>query len=524
MAKYTTDGNLIWVYGTSESELLGFNYTYPSTIIPTCVTIDSSDNIIVTIQTQAEDSGYITKYYSNGTMAWHTQIFPLSGSVGLSSVVVFNVNVPPFEPSFNYVVAGSFNGTIFFKESGNDITPNSDKGDGFEVFLNPIDGSVVDWHQYQLSSSDQGTLLASSNDHTHICTLDDFWPLGDDQCGGLTIVEDFGNEYCVSKSSSSDLRETNLSIDAAGNIIIAGYFHGDIFFDSITLTTSAKDGDYDIFLAKIGDNLIVPNVVGMTAANANTAITSVGLKPVNGGNEYSNAVVAGLVSSQIPAGSTVVATGSTVTYKVSLGNPTVPNIVGMTAAAANTAIINANLAVGTVTTAYSNTVVAGNVISQSPAAGTVVTTGSSVSYVVSLGKSLGKPTVPNIVGMTAAVANTAVVNANLVVGTVTTAYSNTVAAGNVISQTPVAGTKVATGSKVKYVISLGEKPIVPNIVGMAASDANTTIIDANLVVGTVTTKYSNTVVAGKVISQSPAAGKAVAIGSKVKYVISLGKK
>ncbi|MGD0573703.1 MAG: PASTA domain-containing protein, partial [Sedimentisphaerales bacterium] len=186
--------------------------------------------------------------------------------------------------------------------------------------------------------------------------------------------------------------------------------------------------------------------------------------------------------------------------------------------------INANLAVGTVTTAYSNTVVAGNVISQSPAAGTVVTTGSSVSYVVSLGKSLGKPTVPNIVGMTAAVANTAVVNANLVVGTVTTAYSNTVAAGNVISQTPVAGTKVATGSKVKYVISLGEKPIVPNIVGMAASDANTTIIDANLVVGTVTTKYSNTVVAGKVISQSPAAGKAVAIGSKVKYVISLGKK
>ena len=59
---------------------------------------------------------------------------------------------------------------------------------------------------------------------------------------------------------------------------------------------------------------------------------------------------------------------------------------------------------------------------------------------------------------------------------------------------------------------------------MAASDANTTIIDANLVVGTVTTKYSNTVVAGKVISQSPAAGKAVAIGSKVKYVISLGKK
>lgn len=64
---------------------------------------------------------------------------------------------------------------------------------------------------------------------------------------------------------------------------------------------------------------------------------------------------------------------------------------------------------------------------------------------------------------------------------------------------------------------------MPNVVGMAASDANTAIVNTNLVVGTITTKYSNTVAAGNVISPNPAAGKAVAIGSKVKYVISLGK-
>jgi serine/threonine-protein kinase len=150
----------------------------------------------------------------------------------------------------------------------------------------------------------------------------------------------------------------------------------------------------------------------------------------------------------------------------------------------------------------------------------MVAIGSKVKYIISLGT---KPIVPNVVGMTASDANTAIVDANLVVGTVTTKYSNTVDAGKVISQSPAAGRAVAIGSKVKYIISLGKKPIVPNVVGMVAPDANTAIVDANLVVGTVTTKYSNTVDAGKVISQSPAAGKAVAIGSKVKYVISLGK-
>ncbi len=60
--------------------------------------------------------------------------------------------------------------------------------------------------------------------------------------------------------------------------------------------------------------------------------------------------------------------------------------------------------------------------------------------------------------MTAAKANAAIKSVdNLKVGTVTTAYSNTVAKGVVISQNPAAGTEVAIGSKVNYVKSLGEK-------------------------------------------------------------------
>ncbi len=63
--------------------------------------------------------------------------------------------------------------------------------------------------------------------------------------------------------------------------------------------------------------------------------------------------------------------------------------------------------------------------------------------------------VPDIVGLTQADANTAITSAGLIVGTITTDYNDTVAAGNVISQYPAAGTSALPGSAVDFVISLG---------------------------------------------------------------------
>ena len=61
--------------------------------------------------------------------------------------------------------------------------------------------------------------------------------------------------------------------------------------------------------------------------------------------------------------------------------------------------------------------------------------------------------VPNVVGDTQAAATTAITGAGLVVGTVTTASSTTVPPGDVISESPVAGTMVAHGSAVNLVVS-----------------------------------------------------------------------
>ncbi|TLZ15839.1 MAG: PASTA domain-containing protein, partial [Gammaproteobacteria bacterium] len=64
--------------------------------------------------------------------------------------------------------------------------------------------------------------------------------------------------------------------------------------------------------------------------------------------------------------------------------------------------------------------------------------------------------VPNVVGQTQAAATSAITSAGLTVGTVTQQSSTTVASGSVISESPAAGTSVASASAVNLVVSSGE--------------------------------------------------------------------
>jgi beta-lactam-binding protein with PASTA domain len=232
------------------------------------------------------------------------------------------------------------------------------------------------------------------------------------------------------------------------------------------------------------------------------------------------------VISQSPIAGTQVATGSAVALVVSSGPPqvAVPNVVGLTQAAATTAITGANLTVGAVTTASSTTVPSGSVISQSPIAGTQVVTGSAVALVVSSGSSgPSQVAVPNVVGLTQAAATTAITGANLTVGAVTTAFSSTVPAGSVLSESPIAGTQVAAGSAVALVVASNlPQVVVPDVVGLTQGIATSAITGANLEIGAITTASSTTVPTGSIISQSPAAGTQVTIGSTVTLVESSG--
>jgi PASTA domain len=141
----------------------------------------------------------------------------------------------------------------------------------------------------------------------------------------------------------------------------------------------------------------------------------------------------------------------------------VPNVLGETESAAVTAITGAGLLVGTVTTAPSLTgVTAGNVIGENPPAGTLVNAaflpsflGSAVNLLISSGAVV---TVPPVVGETESVAAMTITGVGLQLGNLSTAASPTVAAGNVIAETPAAWAQVNIGTAVNLVISTGPAP------------------------------------------------------------------
>jgi serine/threonine-protein kinase len=104
--------------------------------------------------------------------------------------------------------------------------------------------------------------------------------------------------------------------------------------------------------------------------------------------------------------------------------------------------------------------------------------------------------VPNVVDQNEADANSIITSVdNLTVGNVTYQYSATIAIGRVVSQNPVAGTVVPTGSLIDLVVSAA---IVPDVGGQTLADANSNIIAASLSLGTVTYEYSETVTPGGV--------------------------
>ena len=262
----------------------------------------------------------------------------------------------------------------------------------------------------------------------------------------------------------------------------------------------------------------VPNVEGMTQAAATTAITGAGLALGTVTTASSSTVPAGSVISESPAAATPVEAGTAVSLTVSSGAQ-VPNVVGLTQAAATTAITGAGLVLGTVTMASSVTVPKGSVISQSPAAGTNAAPDSMVDLTVSS----GGVTVPDVVGLTQADATTAITSAGLSLGAVTTQSSATVASGLVISESPAAGTIVTSGSGMNLVVSSGPPTVaVPNVVGMTQASATSTITGTGLTVGAVTSQSSATVASGLVISESPTAGTVVIFGSAVSLVVSSG--
>ncbi|MEM9171660.1 MAG: PASTA domain-containing protein, partial [Pseudomonadota bacterium] len=290
--------------------------------------------------------------------------------------------------------------------------------------------------------------------------------------------------------------------------------------DAMTLAAAATP--VDLVVSAGPDAVPVPDIVGLTETEANTVVVNAGLAIGNVTVEFSTTIDRGDVISQSLQPGALVLPDTPLDFVVSAGPPVnVPNVIGLARAAAESALTNLNLAVGTVTEVFDLNVPLGNVISQDPGAGTVVPEDTTVDLVISLGPP--PVNVPNVVGLAEAQARATLTSNRLTIGNVSLVFSNTVAAGLVISQDPAAGVSVPDSSPVDLVVSNGPPPVpAPNVVGLTQAAATTALNNAGLVVGTVTTQFSSTVAAGDVISQNPASGTVVAVGSAVDLVVSDG--
>jgi serine/threonine-protein kinase len=198
----------------------------------------------------------------------------------------------------------------------------------------------------------------------------------------------------------------------------------------------------------------------------------------------------------------------------------VPDVVGRDIQDAQQIITEAGFVVGEITPEYSTEVPEGQVIDQSPVANATAEKESAVDLTVSRGPKL--VAVPKLIGLKEQQARAALDKAGFVPNPLPDAYSSEFAVGIVFKQTPKAGAKVEEGSEVQYVVSRGKRTVkVPDVRTKSRGAAESTLREAGFKV-TVSEASDDRIAAGRVISQSPAAGTEVVEGSTVSIVVSTG--
>lgn len=271
-----------------------------------------------------------------------------------------------------------------------------------------------------------------------------------------------------------------------------------------------------------GDKVDVPDVMGMTAEEAQIAIEQAGFKVGEVKNVYDDSAEPGTVVGQSPKGGEQAEKGSRINIDVSQGSEEieVPDVMGMTLDEARKAITVAGFSVGETTKEYSDSVEEGKVMRQTPTSGTMAAQGSKVDLVISQGTD--QVEVPDVEGLSLDAARAKLERAGLKLAQAGQQNSSSVDANCVISQSPSSGTKVSEGTTVNVVISLGKEDTsvsVPNVVGQSRDSAVNALRNAGFIVD-VDSDNSDTVAAGYVISQN-VTGKAER-GDRVLIVVSEG--
>ena len=168
--------------------------------------------------------------------------------------------------------------------------------------------------------------------------------------------------------------------------------------DGTILEQDVKAGDtvkrgsqINVVIAGKGDStsemVKVPSVIGKTKSSAKSTLESAGFSVTFEYGDYNDSVAADVVTAQSPSAKNKAAKGSAVTVTLSPGQKpiTVPNVVGYSQSQAESALAGAGLKYTYADSQYSDTVSAGNVISQTKS-GETVAAGTTITLTLSKGK------------------------------------------------------------------------------------------------------------------------------------------
>jgi len=197
----------------------------------------------------------------------------------------------------------------------------------------------------------------------------------------------------------------------------------------------------------VAPSLQVPNVVGLTEAQARALLPNFTINIQNG---PSSTIPKGRISGQVPLADTKVIPGSSITLTESTGagNTSVPiNLVGLSLSDARNALTAVGLSVAQTVSVDSNQA-PGTVLSVDPSPGSILQAGAGVTLQIAS----GSLQVPNLVGLTEVQAITTLTQAGFLVRTAT-AFDSTQPVQTILAQAPDAGTTQSIGSAVTITVN-----------------------------------------------------------------------
>ena len=229
-----------------------------------------------------------------------------------------------------------------------------------------------------------------------------------------------------------------------------------------------------------GSRIVVPSVVGATVEEADAALTPIGLRSEVIEKRFDEEIAVGKILESDPSGGEKIDAGGIVKLIISKGQEryVIPVLTGLTPEAAIKMLTTQPLKSAGITEEFNSTIPKGLVISTNPSNGQKVKRDTPVTILVS--KGVEEVALTTYVGQSADQAQNELTQAGFSVES-SFAYSETVAAGAVISQSPSGIVSAPKGSPVTLVVSKGSKFVfIPNVYSIETNKAIATLKDLGL--------------------------------------------